>query len=155
VYIIITLDGAKQLVEAENQKAIQEKIAAIQAAKPEIDFSRAWELVKSQSPELFSTVEADTGSQRILDESQKLMDALPGLDRKNAIELLRHQKPELFDCTPAELEEEANLKTAQQKIRDTIAKLRVAEPHLSFAMAWHRLQSTNPELFESFEESES
>ena len=84
------------------------------------------------------------------------MDANPGLTRKSSIELLRHQKPALFEGeTPSDLARCEVVKKAQQAINDAIDALREKEPHLTFAMAWHRLQSTNPELFESFEESEN
>jgi hypothetical protein len=39
----------------------------------------------------------------------------------------------------------------QETIKEEIAKLREAEPHLSFALAWNRLMRERPESFD-FEE---
>jgi hypothetical protein len=76
------------------------------------------------------------------------LDANPGLTRPNAIELLKTKRPDLF---PEESPDKAALKEAvlakQEKIKEEVAKLRAAEPHLSFTLAW-QLRQERPELFD-------
>ena len=80
----------------------------------------------------------------------EVMDLNPGVDLKTATEHLRNTEPELFpeDERPEALNEEAKLRSRQQKLQDAIDAHRKANPHLSFSLAFNQLMKARPELFD-------
>jgi len=68
--------------------------------------------------------------------------------------MLKSSKPELFtddetgQAPTQELEETKHAnRQKQEAIKNEIAKMQAADPHLSFQLAWNRLQKANPSLF--------
>jgi len=86
--------------------------------------------------------------QRITDACQELMKKNPRMMFETAYNLLVRTRPDLFlGSTGPAMEKEEKVREMQTAIHEEIDKLREAEPHLTFALAFNRLMKEKPELF--------
>jgi hypothetical protein len=161
-----TLEIAKRLMAAEEQRVIRERISAMQTADPSLTFASAWDRLKSASPELFDRVDGAQSApslpgnggtpvddseairqRKILGLVEKVLQTRPGITFKTAHLTVQHQNPELFPEMENLGVKEKNM-ARQEKIKAAVEELRLRMPHLNFAAAWHKLQREKPELFE-------
>jgi hypothetical protein len=92
-------------------------------------------------------------SEAIREVCNDIMDANPGMAFATAYNLAMRKRPELFTDEagrdPIQREDmRTEVAQKQQAIRDEIKKMREADPHLSFTLAWNRLMKQKTALFD-------